>query len=432
MEKLPLVVLLLETILFAVLERNLWRTWVSPLNCLMLPYTSVVLVCVLVEGNMGFVPFYYPSLWVWVLGLLAFFIPSFTLSLLFKAGTSPSKDTFAVHSSWMIPSLEIITQLICALYLVRMLYLIFVLRLVPGSESFAYQLAGGGLWGHMFTLFMVLAVVWIYLADRKNWRYFLYVVFFSMVGVLCMVKGWLLIPLLGGVLLRIFSGRLIIRIRYVLLAAILGFGIFFLSYWVAMVWVRGEEDAARYGMTRDEYIAASSSYIKRHFVTYLTAGVYGLSESMAQGTLEEKDPSMVYTSFYNIKNLFTGEEMVTGLNDNFVKTTVYDNGVNVRSFMGTLFLYLGAWQSVLYVLLFSLIINTLYFISRQTHHLLISAVVAWYMSTLCMGWFDSYVQTLNYITVPLFTVCVYAWVVYLRLRERNTCLPVQNPVRPLI
>ena len=71
MDFLPVIILYLEVLLLAFAERKLWNTWFTPLNCLSVPYAVVLAICLCVDGNMGFVPFYYPSVWVWVVGLAA-------------------------------------------------------------------------------------------------------------------------------------------------------------------------------------------------------------------------------------------------------------------------------------------------------------------------------------------------------------------------
>lgn len=428
---LPVIVLFFEVVLLATLEKNLWKTLFTPTNCIMLPYAVVLAVCVLVDGKMGFYPFYYPSVWVWVVGLLVFYIPSFFLSMLYNA--SSRKMPVPVHDPfkhWAIPYLERVTEAISVLFLLWTAFLVMTNPQGPGTDEFGIALAGRGFFGHLFTLYMYLAILWIYLVDWKHKKYFFYLGVFFMVATLYMVKGWLLIPLIGGLLIRLLTRRLRLKLKLVIGVPLFGFLFFFLSYWIAMFVVNADARAAYYGMTRSEYAASTATYIQKHFLTYLTAGVYSLSETMARGELEEEDPTKVYTSFYNIRNLFTGEEMVSPVNENYIQTTTLDNGVNVRTFMGTLYLFLDTWHGILFVLVFSLLIHVVFYVSRQFQNLFGLVLVAWYMATLFMGWFDSYVQTLNYVTIPLFALCLYAVVYYLRLsKEGRAFLEVGDIVR---
>ena len=87
MEILPAIVLYVEVFLLALVEKQVWKTLYTPLNCLMIPYAFILGICLLVDGNMGFVPFYYPSIWVWVVGIAVFFIPSFFLGIVYSAAT---------------------------------------------------------------------------------------------------------------------------------------------------------------------------------------------------------------------------------------------------------------------------------------------------------------------------------------------------------
>lgn len=428
MEKLPLVVLLLESMLFALVERNLWRTWITPLNCLMIPYVLVVLICVLVDGSMGFVPFYIPSLWVWIVGLLFFFLPSFLLSILYNAGTSRNRSNPKDFLfSWEVPYLEKVTEAISILFFAWFLIVYFTSGLRLGSDDFGTKLAGSGFFGHLFTLYMFLTIVWILLLDRNHKKYILYIGMFFFIAILYMVKGWLLIPLIGGFLLRILTMRLKLKARLMFGVLVFGFVFFFMSYWLTMFIARADTAAAYYGMTRKEYAISTANYIQRHFVTYLTAGVYGLSETMAQGKLEEEDPSKVFTALFNIKNFFSGDEMVSPVNEYYLHTTVYDGGVNVRTFMGTIYLFLGPWHGILYVLIFSIIVHILFFIVRQRENIFVLAGMGWIIGNLFMGWFEFYMQHLNFITVPLFALCLYALIIYFHLkRDTNKSLMLNS------
>ena len=415
MEVLPAIVLYAEVILFSLVDRNLWRTLYTPFNILAIPYSVVLALCLAIDGHMGFGEFYYPSIWVWVVGLAVFFVPSFLLGMLYNAATRGNPVSLGVYET-DLRTLEKITQAMLALFAVWILYLLLISPFKPGSDDFGIAVAGRGLFGHLFTVLMALCMLWIMLLDKQHKRYWWYVLGFVVVALLYLVKSWLMVPLLGGIFLRLLTKRMHLRVKLVAGVVIGGFVFFFLSYWVTMFMARWEWGMQRYGLTRSEYAVETAQYIQKHFVTYLTAGVYGLSEDMSRGIVETQDPTKIYTSLINVAHLFTGEEMVSPINEHYIVTTKLDNNTNVRTLMGSLYIYLGASHAIAYLLVFSILAHLLFFAARQRESLLGLVIVGWLLGNLFMGWFEFYFQHLNFITVPLFTFALWEICYYVRQR----------------
>ena len=81
---ISLVALYVEIGVLAYCDWKMWRTMYTPLNMLMLPYAFMLTVTLLFCGNFGVAEFYYPSLLVWMVGLVIFAIPSFVFGLAFR------------------------------------------------------------------------------------------------------------------------------------------------------------------------------------------------------------------------------------------------------------------------------------------------------------------------------------------------------------
>ena len=60
-------------------EIKIWKTPYTPLNILMLPYTTVLLITLLMPKSIGFCDFYYPSIFLWIVGLFIFLFQVFYL-----------------------------------------------------------------------------------------------------------------------------------------------------------------------------------------------------------------------------------------------------------------------------------------------------------------------------------------------------------------
>lgn len=403
MEYLPVIILYLEIFLLAFAEKRLWKTWFTPLNCLAVPYALVLTVCLFLNGNSDFVPFYFPSIWIWVIGLLVFFIPSLAIALsrsnrplappLFSTFTIPPKT---------IRILEWMNRIGLALFFFWFIYLCFFKHLMPGSEAFAHAWAMHGFFGHLYTLLMILVILWIFLIDKRHKRFSFYIAGFVIIGFLYLVKGWLVIPLLGGLLLRLLCKRNRLRLWFAASVVAVGFVLFFGVYWSVMYVHRVDDAVEARNITRQAYRAEVANYIKRHFLTYAVAGVYGLSEDMAQDIKEERDCGKIYTPFINIGKLFGDRDYENNINPHYLSITPYDLGTNVRTFMGTLYVFLGPWHAAAYVLVISALIYLLFCWVLKRKGLFPLILLGWISGCLLVGWFDLYSQLLEFITIPCF------------------------------
>lgn len=402
MEILPVIVLYVEVLLMALIERKLWRTPYTPLNCLMVPYAVVLAFCMAIDGKMDFVPFYYPSVWVWVVGIALFFIPSFFFGILFSAATRGKELPQVAVFEATRQVLGKLTRIILVLFFFWTIFLMLTFSAPIGSDAFGAKFSGNGIFGHLSTVMMILGIIWIFLIDKYHKNYVFYILGFFVVAFLCLVKSWMIIPIVSALIMRLLMKRIHLKVKLVLGMAVFGFVFFFASYWVSMFLVRVDWATKQYNVTRSEYAQMTARYIQKHFVTYLVAGVYGFSEDMAMGIVEERDPDKVFTAVVNIGNVLTGQPVEEKINDKFVITTRADSGTNVRTFMGFLYVFLGPWQAALFVFLFSILVNVLFFVARQRANLFALVWSSWVCGYLFMGWFEFYLMHLNFLTVPVF------------------------------
>ncbi len=429
MEFIPVIALYVEVMLLALIEKKLWRTPYTPLNCLMVPYAVVLAFCMAIDGKMGFVPFYCPSVWVWVAGIAVFFVPSFFLGILFSAATQGKELPQVEVSQTCRRVLGTLTKIVLVLFLFRTAFLVLTFHAPIGSDAFGKKFSGNGIFGHLSTVMMILGIIWMFLIDRHHKSYAFYIAGFLAVAFLCLVKSWMLIPIVSALILRLLMRRMHLRLKVLLGVAVFGFVFFFASYWVSMFIVRADRVTAQYNMTRSEYALATARYIQKHFVTYLVAGVYGFSEDMAKGIVEERDPDKIYTSVVNIANVLAGKPLADQVNEHFLTTTSEDAGTNVRTFMGSLYVFLGPWQAALFVFLFSLLLHVLFFVARQRASLFALVWVAWICGFLFMGWFEFYLKLLSFLTVPVFLAMLAEICFWVENRERNPRL--LSPARRL-
>lgn len=409
---LPVIILYLEVILLAFAERKLWNTWFTPLNCLSVPYAVVLAICLGLDGNMGFVPFYYPSVWVWVVGLAVFFVPSCILGLLQRRKNRNGREAATVKEFTLSPFtsriLEYITWGIFALFIFWFIRLAFVKNLIPGGETFAQEWAGHGFFGHLFTLLMGLNIFWMFAADKNHKRYWLYVLGFLGVALLYLSKCWFLIPLAGGLLLRLLTGKTKFSFKIVFLSVFTGLAFFFATYWILLYMAASDKNIPESRIQEPTYKAELSTFISYHALSYVTAGVFGLSEDLAQNTLEYRNPEVIYAPWINIYRLAGDKNYVSNLNDQYIQiTSQYGDRSNVRSFFGSLYVYLGTWHAVAYVLVFSCLLYFLFAFALQSGRLFFMGISGWFQASMLMGWFDITANTLTFFTLPAFLAVVF-------------------------
>ena len=382
---------LFEVVTLALIEKKMWGTLYTPLNVLMLPFAAVALFSIaFVEVN-SFYPFCYDSLLLWEIGLLVFFVPSALIRFLM-----PNNVDFSCLNIKNDLNIRSFTMILLSILILYGLYILKSAREMQnaaslGSDEFADKTSVFGPWAHVFVIVIALEVFCFQFINRKRWWLIFGILLCVLYGVIAQVKGWVLIPIFAGIFVNVFSNKLKLNFKKISSVCLLGFGFFFLSYYLSLV------------VSKDEQMSDKVIFfIFRNFTHYLTSGVLGLSMDMGRGILESYNPDYLYTPFVNIYNLMTGNQMSTGVSPYYLMTTWPGLLTNIRSFMGTIYIYGGPFWGSLTILLFSSIAYSIraFRIARQSSLLL--PLDAWFCAILFMGWFDYYFALLKPYEILLF------------------------------
>ncbi len=377
---------LVEVVVLFLCEKKLWRTLITPLNCLMIPYTIVLLITISLPESLGFADFYYPSILIWSVGLIVFFIPSFLLAL-----WSHKKNIdfdYQVNEPALTKPLVIFSILLLIFFAFRFFFMQRTTQDSIGSKEFAGNFSTYGVFGHILISLLALEILWIFMYSKGKRIYLFILAGIIIITVLNQVKSWMLIPILSGLLMRILTNRTRLKAIIIIPIIIGGFAFFYLSYYLTLV-IAGDSE-----MNSD-----LTEWISLHFLHYLTSGLNGLSVDAQQGFWETSDPSMIFSPFINIVHLITGNPMVYPVNPFYLDSGV--NATNVRTFFGTIYLYLPIFFSWIYVFLISSLLYLFRMLSLFTKNICFAMLDIWFCTLLCMGWFDFYFQTFNSIEVPL-------------------------------
>lgn len=409
-EFISVLAIYLEIAVLAFFEYKMWRTMYTPLNLLMLPYAVMLMVTILASGTMDIVDFYYPSMLLWMLGLLLFAIPSFMLALPLRNSLRKEPTGFILDNINM-KYLNIFSVLLVSAFLLRFVFMVKTSSLLPGSDDFGYEYCGKGFWGHMHRAFHALSIIYIYKFDKKHKWYLFLIGGMFFVTLMYGVKSWVLIPAMGGVCMRLYAGKMKLSLSLFLKVFVLAFAVFLVTYTFSLV--LGRENSAAF--------SAIFEIICRNFVHYVISGIMGWSQDLELGILERPNFDVLITNVLNIYNAIVGNEYVNPINPFFIHNGV--NGSNVRAFFGTIYINATLIQYVLTVVVVSFIHYFACLWAIKSKNFYINLVYFFFGGMLLMGWFEIYFYHLQFLEVP-------AWILILSfLGSRNSENETENAGR---
>ncbi|MBD5261927.1 MAG: hypothetical protein HDS38_07355 [Bacteroides sp.] len=392
----------IEVYLIYKIEKNNWGTIYTPINLLMLPYAFLIPIAIIsFSVNDGYC-FYYPSLLIWMIGLLVFEIPSVILSAFIIKKNTISYDKINLSSSLYSKYLRLNIVLV-GLFFFRFLQL-YKSGIPVGSDEFGEAFATYGLWGHLNLILMIFNIGNIILLGSRqksdNYLLILLIIAGSAISFLNQVKGWMLIPLIGGIIVRLRSGQLKLSPKIVLFICTLGSLFFFLSYYIALVVLGNNSDTSWFW-----------EFIRDHFIFYLTSGVNGLAEYCRLYMFSSADLvnavsnicypiNMVVERLLNIKTT-----SVTSYAYSYLDIAYGES--NVRTFFGDYYILGGISGGIILVLFNSLICYSILLFTKINKSLFLYIAYGFVSGILTMGWFSSYTQLLNTYEVPIFCFVLY-------------------------
>ena len=400
-------ILLMEVTILTVLEYRAWRTLYTPLCVLMLPYTFVLLVTICISGNFGYVAFNYDSIWVWIYGLPLFALPSYAIATLVNQGDrsldcrhlSGSRTCPPDSSQDPIPSVLLVIGGVVILLLFAKLYTTLSAGFfIFGTDDFADEFSGHGLWAHIRTLLIPLLILMLYQVEKGCRWLWIPIILMLTLQFVNMVKGTIVIPIFAALLMRLYTGKTKMNLKLILMVIGMGVLVFFLIYIVIPIMGNGSEADMKL-----------VQFVGEHIVHYFTSGTMGWSFDLDQNMPDRKDFEYIVAPIVNIVHSIRGEELVSVVNRHYWCTgTDVTTLTNVRTFFGTLFIYSDTWQFITYTLCLSTFIYAWKAAAHIKRNIYINIILFYYCGLLAMGWFEFYFFHLDAIEIPLITL-FYGW-----------------------
>ena len=305
-------ILLMEVTVLTVLEYRAWRTFYTPLCVLMLPYTFVLLVTIGISGNFGYVAFNYDSIWVWIYGLPLFALPSYAFaSIISKKENAPAADySFSTslfpHSTPIPTALLAIGGIVILLLFAKLYTTLSAGFFIFGTDDFADEFSGHGLWAHIRTLLIPLLILMLYQVGKGCRWLWIPIILMLILQFVNMVKGTIIIPIFAALLMRLYTGKTKMNLKLILIVIGLGVLVFFLIYIVIPIMGNGSEADMKL-----------VQFVGEHIVHYFTSGTMGWSFDIDQNMPDRKDFEYILAPIVNIVHSIKGEELVSVVNRHY-------------------------------------------------------------------------------------------------------------------
>ncbi|MCR5395623.1 MAG: oligosaccharide repeat unit polymerase [Bacteroidales bacterium] len=398
-----LVVFLLELAIIAYLEYAAWHTLYTPVFCLALPYTLVLFLTLAFIPFTDLISFYYPSVLIWIAGLPLFALPS----LFF--GWSMTKLGCANRplnvQRWQAPPFYVLLFSIGLgmLFILRLYKMLHSSTEMFGTEEFSNELCERGLWGHLRILGIALMIYIGYFVSRKKWLLLVPLFFVMLPSLLYMVKGWLIIPIITILLLKLYTGTIQLSVKLLFVMFVSAFFLFLIVYMLLPA----------IGNDQAQTDARMVNQVWNKFVHYLTSGTLGFSYDLELGAADREDFKYLFSPFINIFNLIIGNSnMLNPIPSKFLNTGL--DYTNTRTFFGTLYLHCDAIEFVICTLGYSAFSYVIMCYAKIKGDLYSYLVYFFYAGLFALGWFEFYMWHLYIIEVPVFLFLIGFGVNYVR------------------
>jgi len=403
MKYLLFIALIIEVIILTKYDKKVFGNYLSPIAILGYPLIFIILLSLLISKQLGFKTISDDLLLINIIGLFIMWCSSLFWSiitpntLLSKIKnffeTSPPQNNFPLKKTILTISWFVI--LIMAYSFIKT-YLKFHQNInLIGTDEFIYEYSGYGIKGHILVLGIFTSIYIIGMVKKPDIITFITLLLLIICLLIQQVKTWIYVPIISGLILKFYNNRkikfnLISIIKFVILIIV----IFFLSYYFGAIHNKGD-------------ITERSIAIFKHMMGYVFAGILGFGEHIKSGLPIGEYPSHLIMPFKNLWNYLVGEEIQSVVSNYHVfidYKQAFD--VNVKTFFGTIYIYGGFWNSIIYVFILSLLLYFLWIISSLTKNYWLIILYAFLTSPLLLGWFDFYYNQLTFIEIPVIILAI--------------------------
>jgi oligosaccharide repeat unit polymerase len=384
-------------------DRRAFGNYFSPLAVLSFPLLAILLLALALAEPLGFRPVSTEVIMLYIVGL-----PVFWCGSLFWSVVVPQKKLAVAATAFKQPLLVAnipfkSVVLVLSWFVIVAMGFSFINTFLRyggsigaiGSDAFAYDYSGSGVFGHILVLGIILVIYLIGVIRKGDTLMLVTVLLLIILILLQQVKTWIYVPLIGGFLLRYYNFRKAkispIRLFLMLTAVVV---LFFLSYYFAVGIQEGDFWRKNYN-------------IFRHFLGYLFAGVLGFGEHMKQSLPVGELPHLLVMPFINLYDFIMGHSVQGVVSNYHVLIDIKDAvDVNVKTLFGTIYIDGGTTWGLIYVFLMGMMLYFHWVMAGLSKNYWFAVLYALMASPLFIGWFDFYYNQLTFVELPVIVVII--------------------------
>ena len=393
--------LIFETLFFTRYDKKVYGNYLSPVAILSFPLICIILLSLLTGKILDFKPLSNEILLISIVGIAVFWSGSLFWSIiipepqLIKTASLFKND----NKQTVFPLKNII--LILSWFIIVIMSYSFIFTFLKfnsissiGTDEFVYNYSGKGFTGHVMVLGIFTLIYLIGMVKKYDYFTIITIILLIILLILQQVKTWLYVPIIAGIILRIYNQRKIkVKLYHIIELLLIIVILFVFSYYFAAIYNKG---------------SFGERFIKviQHMFSYIFSGILGFGEHINNNLDIGKYPQYLLMPFINIWNYLSGGEIKGVVSDYHV---MIDNknivDVNVKTFFGTIYIYAGAWWGLIYTVTLSLVLYFNWIMSALSKNYWVVVLYAFLSSPLVIGWFDFYYNQLTFIELPFIIIC---------------------------
>jgi hypothetical protein len=402
--------------LLVIVERNMHKTYFSPISLFAIPYITIVLYQVIITNIYDWDRIS-PIYLIVILFYIADFFLIGNLFLIFiknnrivkiKSGSDLKRPSLISNEKKMNQSLpnryKAIEAVSIMSALLLLIYYIVNLRQLPDigmivQEDFQ-QSYSSGLNYYLRLISMIGTVYFWGLTSKNNKKLFYLGLLCFLPNFLTFVKGISFIMIIGGILTNILIYERKIKFKLITQIFISGVALFFLIYMIEI------------GIWNPEKLLISETYefIFGKLNSYLISGVQSFNINITNNIDSFANlPNIVLAPISNVLAKLGIGERVETINDVWVVLgNIPSYGVsrvNTNTFIGTIALYNGIFKGLLVNSIISIVIYYFFFQANNKKNIIDISQYALFSAGIVLSWFDYYyMQTFWFYLIIIYVV----------------------------
>ncbi|RHR41000.1 hypothetical protein DWX23_08070 [Parabacteroides sp. AF18-52] len=384
------------------IDYRTYKTIITPTFFLSVPFSAILLLCLLLNPSLSFVKVYPPSILIWIIGLFFFWLPgrvfAYTIG---KKDFSSKNPRYTPYNTAPNKVILWIGVLIIGYFLLK--YKSIANTEMVGSKEFGGELMIGGIASRLSNVLMLFFPYFVCTRLKsKILKYtFVSAIFFLIISYAA--KTWMMNIILASFIVGAFRKQVKVNIKTIILLVFILFILFFLYYSLLI-----DSDSLL-------------QFVFRHFYFYITSGILPMSSYIESESFFQTDNRYIIMPFVNMYYSLRG---LPPMDVHSALWYVTDLNIgtesNVFSFFGTIYIYTDPVLFVVYSSLFGLFSYGVFTSALKSRSIFIHIIYAYNLCILFWGWYNCGYNLLRYWEIFAYGFILYfVNRFYFRLRQDN-------------